>query len=166
LARLAGYQVAGLITTELQKREAGEFKLIIFDSLIVKPETSHVESSRPVVTFHASHPKSVRWPDKSPSLRHQRNGILISISSDLFWISDQPELVQFILVLPVQVSICDIAPRQHTRMKQGFFGIQRGFSALSLIHLIKSKVWTLFSGVGVWGSACHTFRVTCGFLLK
>jgi hypothetical protein len=63
--------------------------------LIVKPETSHVESSRPVVTFHASHPKSVRWPDKSPSLRHQRNGILISISLDLFWISDQLELEPF-----------------------------------------------------------------------
>jgi hypothetical protein len=28
----------------------------------------------------------------------------------------------------------------------------------------KSKVWTLFSGLGVWGLTCHTFRVvTCGF---
>jgi hypothetical protein len=83
----------------LRSREIGSKQLVIVArlemlvaqfSLIVIPKTGH--ASKPVVTFHASRPKSVRWPDKSPCLRHQRNGILISISLDIFWISDQPEL--------------------------------------------------------------------------
>jgi hypothetical protein len=48
--------------------------------LIVTPETSNVKSTSPVVNFYASRLRLVRWPDKSPSLRHQRNGIMISIS--------------------------------------------------------------------------------------
>jgi hypothetical protein len=47
-----------------------------------------------------------------------------------------------------------------------FLGGFGGVVSLSSWGKIESKVWTLFSGVGVWGSACHTFRVTCGFLLK
>jgi SpoVK/Ycf46/Vps4 family AAA+-type ATPase len=39
----------------------------------------------------------------------------------------------------------------------GLFGVKAN---------LESKVWTLFSGLGVWGLTCHTFRVTCGFLLK